>query len=76
MSQYRPTDLTVQPQEDFTRDIERRRLGNRIIKEEGDILQTAMRFFASQRVAMQRHAGNPAWLSQMANRANESAPAR
>ena len=41
VSQYRPIDLTAQPQADLARD--------RILKEERDILKKATQFFASQR---------------------------
>ena len=49
VSQYRPSDLTAQPQADLARENERLRLENRILKEERDILKKATQFFASQR---------------------------
>jgi transposase len=49
VSQYRPIDLTAQPQADLARENERLRLENRILKEERDILKKATQFFASQR---------------------------
>ena len=49
LSQYRPADLVAAPQADLTRENERLRLENRILKEERDILKKATQFFASQR---------------------------
>jgi transposase len=48
LAQYRPTDLTSEPQADLARENERLRLENRVIKEERDILKKATPFFASQ----------------------------
>ena len=49
VSQYRPADLVAAPQADLTRENERLRLENRVLKEERDILKKATQFFASQR---------------------------
>ncbi len=49
VSQYRPVDLTAEPQADLARENERLRLENRILKEEREILKKATQFFASQR---------------------------
>jgi len=49
VSQYRPSDLTAQPQVDLAQENERLRLENRILKEEREILKKATQFFASQR---------------------------
>lgn len=50
VSQYRPKDLSVQPQADLAKENERLRLENRILKEERDILKKATQFFASQKL--------------------------
>jgi transposase len=47
VSQYRPTDMVAAPQADLTRENERLRLENRVLKEERDILKKATQFFAS-----------------------------
>jgi len=49
VSQYRPQDLTAQPEADLAKENERLRLENRVLKEERDILKKATLFFASQR---------------------------
>ena len=92
VSQYRPIDLTAQPQADLARENERLRLENRILKEERDILKrprsssraNAREVWLYQRVAaylvsgaaLQRNAGDASWLSQMADAADEQPAAQ
>jgi len=49
VTQYRPTDVVIDPQADLARENERLRLENRVLKEERDILKKATQFFASQK---------------------------
>ncbi len=47
--QYRPSDLTAAPQTDLTRENERLRLDDRVLREEREVLKKATQFFASPR---------------------------
>ncbi|NOW48674.1 transposase [Novosphingobium sp. SG751A] len=44
IAQYRPSDVVIEPQADLARENERLRLGNRILKEERDILKNGRGF--------------------------------
>ena len=49
ISQYRPSNLVAAPQAGLAREKEQLRHKNRVLKEEGNILERATQFFASQR---------------------------